>query len=331
LLQPGLKKVDLHVHTVFSNFRHLKILKARDSYNDPLQVYERCRAIGCDYVAITDHDTIDGALDLLSKRPDLESTVIVGEEVETSFPATGQWVHVNVLGVDETIHREMAELRGSVHELVEYLRARGLPHFLNHPLQSYRLQRAPMRYVEDVLSLFTHVEIGNGTLPVGQNRTAAGILEYGRRRGFTCVGVGGSDSHGLRRIGSYVTLAEGETKEAWLASLMDGRCLTFGSEIGFLGMVGEVYGIVGRYYKRLGSPDGRAEMGAINYAAAAGFVPICLAGVPLLLNVASYAGTSGLSGLVQRSLHRSARREDLASTAALSSALPVVRTGEPPG
>ncbi len=33
-------------------------------------------------------------------RPDLEPTVIIGEEVETFFPETGQWAHVNVLGVD---------------------------------------------------------------------------------------------------------------------------------------------------------------------------------------------------------------------------------------
>jgi hypothetical protein len=77
---------------------------------------------------------IDGALDLLSRRPDLEPTVIIGEEVEACFPETGQWAHVNVLGVDE-----------------------------NHPLQSYRMQKKPMRFVEDVLELFTHVELGNGT------------------------------------------------------------------------------------------------------------------------------------------------------------------------
>ena len=38
-----------------------------------------------------------------------------------------------------------------------------------------------MRFVEDVLGLFTHVELGNGTLPPEQNRAAAGILE---RRGM---------------------------------------------------------------------------------------------------------------------------------------------------
>ncbi len=302
---PPLRKVDLHVHTAFSSFRHLKSLRARDSYNDPLRVYERCREIGCDYVAITDHDTIDGALDLLSRRPDLEPTVITGEEVETRFPETGQWAHVNVLGVDEAIHDDLKRLKGNIYELVPYLRSRNLVHFLNHPLQSYRMQKKPMRFVEDVLELFTHVELGNGTLPPEQNRAAAGILEHGRRMGVTRFGVGGSDAHSLRPIGTFVTIAPGDDRRAWLASVADGNCVVAGREIGVVELVGQVYGIVGQYYRHLGNPEARREMTPVNYLAAAAFVPICLSGVPLFMSLLSYFGTSGLSRVVSRSLLRS--------------------------
>lgn len=299
------RTVDLHVHTAFSSFRHLKALRARDSYTDPLRVYERCREIGCDYVAITDHDTIDGALDLLSRRPDLEPTVIVGEEVETRFPETGQWVHVNVLGVDEAIHEDLKRMKGDIYELVPYLRSRKLVHYLNHPLQSYRMQKKPMRFVEDVLALFTHVELGNGTLPADQNRAAAGILEHGRRMGLTRFGVGGSDAHSLRPIGTYVTLAPGEDRRAWLASVAEGKCLVAGREIGLMSLVGQAYEIVGRYYRQLGLPEGRRHMTPVSYLAAAAFVPICLLGAPLFMSLLSYFGTSGLSRLVSRSLSRS--------------------------
>ena len=297
-----LRKVDLHVHTAFSSFRHLKILRARDSYNEPQRVYDRCREVGCDYVAITDHDTIDGALDLLSRRPDLEPTVIIGEEVETRFPETGQWAHVNVLGVDEATHEDLKRVKGNIYELVPYLRSRNLVHFLNHPLQSYRMQKQPMRFVEDVLELFTHVELGNGTLPPDQNRAAAGILEYGRRMGLTRFGVGGSDAHGLRPIGSFVTLAPGDDKRAWLASVGEGKCVVAGREIGLLELVGQVYGIVGRYYRHLGIPAERRCMTTVNYLAAAAFVPICLVGAPCFISLLSYLGTSRLSRMVTRSM-----------------------------
>ncbi|HKQ98512.1 MAG TPA: hypothetical protein VJV75_11600 [Candidatus Polarisedimenticolia bacterium] len=311
-----LRKVDLHVHTAFSDFRHLKALRSRDSFNDPVQVYDRCRALGCDYVAITDHDTIDGALDLLSKRPELESTIIVGEEVETFFPETGQWAHVNVLGVDESIHSDLHKVKGNIYELVPYLRSKSLVHFLNHPLQSYRMQKKPMRFVEDVLELFTHVEVGNGTLPPDQNRATAGILEYGRRMGLTRFGVGGSDAHGLRPIGAFVTLAPGDTKEAWLASVADGECLVAGREIGLVELVGQVYGLIGKYYGRLGTAEDRGRMKPFNYVAAAGFVPVCIAGVPLFMSLLSYLGTSGLSRIVARSTTRAALRDTASSCAA---------------
>jgi hypothetical protein len=42
-----------------------------------------------------------------------------------------------------------------------------------------------------------------------------------------------------------------------------------------------------------------------NYLAAASFVPVSLAGVPLLMSLLSYFGTSGLSKLLCRSLKRS--------------------------
>ena len=306
MTHPPLRKVDLHVHTAFSNFLHLKALRARDSYSDPLRVYDRCREIGCDYVAITDHDTIDGALELLSRRPDLEPTVIIGEEVTTHFPDTGQWAHVNVLGLDETTHADLNRVKGNIHELVPYLRSRNLVHFLNHPLQSYRMQKKPMRFVEDVLELFTHVEIGNGTLPRDQNRATAGILDYGRRLGLVRFGVGGSDAHGLKPIGAFVTLAPGDDKNAWLASVAQGNCLVAGREIGLAGLLGQVYGLIGQYYGHLGTPEDRRRMTPYNYLAAATFVPACIGGVPLFMSLLSYLGTSGLSRVVEWSMTRAA-------------------------
>jgi len=311
LVSPHLKKVDLHVHTVFSNFRHLKILRARDSYNDPVRVFDRLRALGCDYVAITDHDTVEGAYDLLSRRPEIEPLLIVGEEVETWFPDTGQWVHVNVLGVDEAIHRDIQKARASIYDLVAYLRGRGLFHFLNHPLQSYKMQKRPRRYVDEILELFTHVELGNGTLPPGQNRAVAGILEYARRLGLVRHGVGGSDAHGLRPLGAYLTFAAGEDKASWIESVARGECFVAGREIGFTGLLGEVYRIIGQYYQHLPTPTGREGMKPVNYAAAAGFIPICIAGVPFALNALNYYGTSGIGEIVHRSLLRAARPRDL--------------------
>jgi hypothetical protein len=83
-----------------------------------------------------------------------------------------------------------------------------------------------------------------------------------------------------------------------------------------------VYGIVGRYYRPLGIPAERPRTTPVNYLAAATFVPIRLAGAPLLMSLLSCLGTSGLSKVVSRSVTRA----DL-QTAAGSCAPPVPQEG----
>jgi len=62
--------------------------------------------------------------------------------------------------------------------------------------------------------------------------------------GLTRFGVGGSDAHGLRPIGAFVTLAPGDDKNTWLASVAEGNSVAAGREIGLLELVGQAYGIV---------------------------------------------------------------------------------------
>ena len=49
---PGMWRVDLHTHTWASP----------DSKNDPAALVDRARELGLNRVAVTDHNTIEGAL-----------------------------------------------------------------------------------------------------------------------------------------------------------------------------------------------------------------------------------------------------------------------------
>ncbi len=64
-------KVDLHLHTFFSY----------DGLCSPTQVVELSRAKGLSKVAITDHNTIAGALEAKRLAPEL---IIIGEEIRTN-------------------------------------------------------------------------------------------------------------------------------------------------------------------------------------------------------------------------------------------------------
>ena len=301
-----IRRADLHLHTRFSEWKHLKIIKPRDSYNDPLEVWRRCKQAGMDFVAITDHDTIDGALELLSRRPDLEPEIIVGEEVETHFPDTGQWVHVNVFGVDEAIHGDLQHVKADVRELIPWLKSRGLFHVLNHPFQSYRVQKRAMSFVEEILDLFDHFEVGNATLCARHNQAVAEMLDYAAALYTRKHGVGGSDAHNLRNIGLYWTEAETASagKQEFLEALARGRGRAVGRSIGAGSLTANVYRIIAQYYLSLRDPETRRHMRAENYLAAAVLAPACVAGLPAFLNLSNSLRLEAVSLYLRLALRR---------------------------
>jgi hypothetical protein len=95
-------RVDLHLHSrasgTASNWwvRGLGAgAEARESYTPPEEAYRMAKRAGMDFVTLTDHETIDGAL-TLTHHPDF----FVGEEVSAYFPEEGDYVDVLVYGLD---------------------------------------------------------------------------------------------------------------------------------------------------------------------------------------------------------------------------------------
>ncbi|RMD60014.1 MAG: PHP domain-containing protein, partial [Planctomycetota bacterium] len=89
--------MDLHVHSCASaRAAHPLLAGLPESWSEPERLYDLARRRGMDAVALTDHDTIDGALELVERGfPD----VIVGEEVTTRFADDGCVMHVLVWGI----------------------------------------------------------------------------------------------------------------------------------------------------------------------------------------------------------------------------------------
>ena len=77
----------------------------RESYNEPLAVYEKLKRLGMDLVTVTDHDSID-AVETLRPRPDF----FLSEEVTCTLPS-GTELHVGVYDITERDHAEMARRR----------------------------------------------------------------------------------------------------------------------------------------------------------------------------------------------------------------------------
>ncbi len=152
-------KIDLHVHSRYSTRPSqwvLQKLGCHECYTKPAQLYAIARERGMDWVTITDHNNINGCLEIAH----LPRTFI-SEEVTSYFPEDGCKVHILVYNIDQDIHREIQKLRENVFALAAYLQQERIPHALAHPLWSVN-GRLTIEHFEKLLLLFKNFEI-NGS------------------------------------------------------------------------------------------------------------------------------------------------------------------------
>jgi predicted metal-dependent phosphoesterase TrpH len=284
------KKVDLHCHSVYSTFKYFRIANTRDSYNRPEEVDRVARERGMDFVTLTDHDSIDGCLALLEKRPD-RNDFFISEEVETWFPDTKQRIHVNVFGIDERQHAEIQRRRRNVYDLYAYLREERILASANHMFQNYRLRNSPRQYFEEMLRMFDVFEVKNGAMASQHNRLIEDLMAVVREKRGAISLVGGSDAHTLAPLARVYTVAEAETPAEFLEKIRSGECFVWGSEMGFRLLLSDVYRMVFRYYGSVldwKNPEFTRGEKARHLALAAVGAPFSAAGVPLAITSLNY-------------------------------------------
>jgi len=258
-------KVDLHVHSLHSNkptIWALRKFQCPESYTAPEFIYRRAKEVGMDLVTITDHNTIDGALEI-AHHPD----TFVSVEVTAYFPEDGCKVHIVVLGINEAIFRDLMHLRRNLYELVSYLRANAIVHVIAHPLYAQN-DRLNASHIERMLLLFNTFETINGSRAsrfnlflqhLLANLTPSHIDRLADRYDIEPHGetpwrkgrVGGSDDHsGLFVARTYTAIdASGGVTEA-LDGIRDRRSEAAGRHGGALTLAHSLYGIGYSYYRQ---------------------------------------------------------------------------------
>ncbi len=192
-------RVDLHCHSTASQISKLGVQRALglpECATPPQEVYELAKRRGMDFVTITDHDTIDGVLEI-SARPD----VFVSEELTAHFRGEPQAVHVLCYGITPEDHEWLQAHSGDVELCAAYLYEREIACALAHP---YYNVGAPLtaRHRRRLAELFGVWEIRNGARARELNRPAATYVAT--RDG---IGIGGSDDHAGVDIGRTFTEA----------------------------------------------------------------------------------------------------------------------------
>jgi predicted metal-dependent phosphoesterase TrpH len=309
-----LARADLHLHTNASIFKYFKAANTRDSYSDPDEVYRIAKARGMDFVTFTDHDTVDGCLRFQDRHPEY-TDFFVSAEVETFFPKTGHRIHVNIFDLTLAQHRVIDKKRRNIFDLVDYLRAEGLLFSANHLFQSYRMRQTAEDFLTTMLALFDVFEVKNGSMAYQHNALVEDLLTVAKRKKGSIALVGGSDAHTYPPIASVFTMAPGKTWREFLSSIREGKCLSWGSEMGFTNVLADVYKLLGRYYRSVTdfkNPDFSRGAKARHFLFAAAALPINVAGVPAAILSLNYAKQIALS----KGFHRRFSRKGLAGGSA---------------
>ena len=214
-------RADLHCHSTASQVSKLGVSRALglpECATPPEEVYALAKRRGMDFVTITDHDTIDGALQI-ADQPD----VFVSEELTARFAGEPQAVHVLCLDVTPDDHACLQERAGDVEAVAAYLHEHEIACALAHPFYAVA---APLtaRHRRRLAELFGTWEVRNGSRAPELNQPA---WIYVETRGG--IGVGGSDDHAGVDVGrTWSQTPAAATPAEYLAHVRSGRVMAGG-------------------------------------------------------------------------------------------------------
>jgi predicted metal-dependent phosphoesterase TrpH len=199
-------KIDLHVHTSHS---------ACSTFLPVRAIEKIALRRGLDAIAITDHNTIEGALELKNLARRIQ--VIVAEEIKTRE--------------GEIIGYFLAEKIPAglpVKETIQEIRQQGGLISIPHPFDTLRTSRITRDAMEEIIAAVDMIEVFNSR-DVFQ-KPDLDFIDKGKRLGV--IPVAGSDAHQPWEIGkSYAVMDAFETPQEFLVGLRTARFITRKSSI----------------------------------------------------------------------------------------------------
>lgn len=212
-----LLRADLHTHNRFSP----------DSIAEPVYIVERCKSVGIDCLAVTNHNTIKGVEETRQAAVELypELIVITGEEITTSETnGSGKRIELLAYFIQETIPEGLP-----IEQTLKMIQNQGALVSIPHPTEEWRhglgLESAPIviRLAKE-MGLPVLWENHNSRSSRGNNEKSQDFAKT--QNNLFQAGLltsAGSDAHHPREIGRaklwLPTRYTNETKEGFLRNL----------------------------------------------------------------------------------------------------------------
>ncbi|MCA9405736.1 MAG: PHP domain-containing protein, partial [Candidatus Omnitrophica bacterium] len=127
-----MRKVDMHVHSKYSptpSEWFLRQIGMNECYTEIEQVYQMAKANGMDYVTITDHNTVDGIIELNKRHPE---DTFTGVEITTGFPEDGCKMHVLLYDMTKEQYDVIEQIRKNIYDVRDYIIKHNIPHSVAH-------------------------------------------------------------------------------------------------------------------------------------------------------------------------------------------------------
>ena len=178
-----------------------------DSEVSPERMVAKCTEVGLDCIAVTDHNTIEGALAVKRIAPFI---VIIGEEVRS---AEGE---ITGLFLNETVPRGLPAV-----ETAERIKTQGGLVSVPHPFDRFRTGVIASDALQEILPYIDIVEAFNARNNLSADDRKA--QEFAREHGLLTSGV--SDAHSPIELGrTYVEMPEFDgTPEGFKRALAQGK------------------------------------------------------------------------------------------------------------
>lgn len=226
LKKQGLTYVDMHYHTRYS----------MDTSTRVRFIAKRAKMLGCG-VAITDHNVINGAIDLIKKK---KVMVVPSIEITTSELIDVIPYFYNLSELKEFYNKTIKDyLRPNIGfnfnrvtwkcaEIIEKLEKYNCLIIIPHPYAPYP-QNADQFLFGDNRSLLKKIhgfEVLNGLLRKDRNDRAQTIT-----KDLDKAYVGGSDGHVLFQLGKVITVTENSNLEGFLDHIRKKENMIIGEEV----------------------------------------------------------------------------------------------------